>query len=168
MTSPVRFDATVSDRYRLLVMEVLGRLPEGWVGGRVVSVSTADDPTPRGFAYTTKMTGALFPACQVTLFPARMGALSDAACLWVIAHEFAHVTSPVPPQAMIGGRLCPYRGHGRWRLSPLRPEELQGKEEDLADAQACHWGFREEADVFGQEQAEILSSPPARRSWRGR
>jgi hypothetical protein len=153
MTSPVRFDATVSDRYRLLVMEVLGRLPEGWAGGRVVSVSAADDPTPRGFACTTKMTGALFPACQVTLFPARMGALSHAACLWVIAHECAHVASPLPRSAMIAGRLCLYRGNGRWRLSPLRQEKLKEKEENLADAQACDWGFREEAEVFGREQA---------------
>ena len=111
-----RVSPDTPERYRRLVREVLQRLPDGWAGGEEWSVTVADDPAARGFAYAR--------GAAVTLLPSKLDTLSDPACRWAIAHEFGHVAPVLPRRGILAGRHCLYV-NGRWRASTLAPARLE-------------------------------------------
>ena len=147
----------VPERYRHLVEEVLRRLPPGWAGDETLSVVSSDDPAPLGFACVVYERAARAWGEVVTLYPALLDRLSEAACRWVIAHEFGHVAARLPQLGRLAGRACLYVG-GRWRISRADPKRLKDLYEEAANHLAVTWGFEKDWDTFEGERSTLFGS----------
>lgn len=146
---------TVPERYRRLVMEVVCRLPEDWDAHATWSVEASEEQNVRGYASALReeeAEGDIEESDQiwtVTLYPALLNRLSDAACQWVIAHELSHVASGLPTGSIvIGGKP-----HTRVKGTVDRYVEAPERNvcEDAADGRVLDWGFSMELDAFLRE-----------------
>jgi hypothetical protein len=145
----------VPERYRRLVQEILWRLPEGWDERAEWSVDVSPEETPRGYASVRREeegegdTSDSIQLWVVTLYPALLDRLSDAACRWAIAHEFGHVASGLPT----GSIVIDGKPHTRVKGTPDFYEEAPDKamQEAAANQLAVKWGFSEEFAAFLRE-----------------
>jgi len=134
----------VNPRYRSLLRECLGRIPDS---GRQVRLRTEIRLRRRGtlpgvVGLTTFYVEGYAPngvakeesgAHTVTFYTNLMDKLTDRAVVAVMAHELAHV----------------------WLNEHLRPEASKSREDD-ADMLADMWGFQEELSALA-EQTEPLT-----------
>ena len=147
-----KIDPSVPPRYRRLLREVAERLPKGWDDHAEWEVESNPDQHPQGYACVLQYEeGARETVMNytVTIFPGLLDRLSDSACRWVFAHEFAHIASKVRTGSIaIGGR--PYT-----RVSGAEYVEAPSKKvhEDAADRIAMDWGFDRELLTFLDEGA---------------
>jgi hypothetical protein len=136
------------DRYKRLCREVVFRLPSEWDSEVEWSVDTDREPSPGGYANVLREEEAadLITPCEITLYPALMDRLSDAACRWVIAHEFAHAASGIP----CGSITIDGKPHTRVKGTVDLYEQVPAKKvhEDAADRIAMDWGFTSELPAF--------------------
>src|SRR5262249_41508139 len=99
----------LSGRYRALLREIFDRLPSGWDEPRTFSVAIGGGAPGFGCALrfdegedTDDPMGEQL--WLVTLYPALLDKLSDAAVRWVIGHELAHVASGCVCGIVVDGR----------------------------------------------------------------
>ncbi len=146
---------TAPERYRRLVADVLWRLPEDWDAARTWGVEFSDDPGPRGYASARREEegeGEIEQLWFVTLYPALLDRLSDAACRWVIAHELGHVASGLPH----GSVLIEGKPYTKVKGTTDEYEEAPATEdqEDVASKIAMEWGFTGELTVWLKEDED--------------
>ncbi len=148
----------VPERYRRLVADVLWRLPEAWDAAREWSVEISSKTSPKGYASARREEegeGEIEQLWTVTLYPALLDRLSDAACRYPIAHEFGHVASGLTTGSItIGGKhLTKIKG------SKDEYEEAASTDdhEDVAEKISLEWGFSSELTTFLKEEDEKLS-----------
>lgn len=149
---------TVPNRYRRLVADVLWQLPEGWDAHAEWSLHISLAPRPRRYGTALRVeqkqredegTGQRW---VITFYPALLDRLSDAACRWVIAHQFGHVASGLPTGSIvIGGQPSP-RVQGQSDKAVESPPKKA--HEDAADRLGLKWGFSEERQEFLSEEAK--------------
>lgn len=133
-------------------------MPEGWDRGIEWSVDVGDEPEePEGLAC---MDPTAPGPCIVRLFPSRMDRFSDAACRWIIAHEFGHLAPVLSFRVTIEGQPCLFID-GVWRRSLASSERLEDLYEEAADRGAWEWGFHAECEAFAAEvEAEPCHDAP--------
>ncbi len=146
------FHPDVPERYRRLVADVLWRLPEAWDAAREWSVEISSETTPRGYASARHEEGTEEETEQswiVTLYPALLDRLSDVACRYPIAHEFAHVASGLGQGSITleGKHLTKIKG------SKDEYEEAASTDdhEDVAEKISLEWGFSSELTTLLKE-----------------
>ena len=86
----------------------------------------------------------------VTLYPALLERLSDAACRWAIAHEFGHVASGLPMGSIVikGKPMTKIKGtKDEYEEAPSKDDQ-----EDVAEKIALEWGFSGELTTFLAEE----------------
>jgi len=150
-----RIDNSLPDRYRRLVEEVLLRLPEGWDERVEWSAEGSGEEHPPCYGSALRLeedeTDGGMQLWEVTLYPALLDRLSDPACCWVIAHEFAHVASGLPVgSVLVGGKpLTRIKG----TVDQYQEAATKTDSEVAADRIALEWGFDAERQVFPTEDA---------------
>jgi hypothetical protein len=137
-----RFEPSGPERYKRLGIEVASSLPEGWDEHAEWSVEASPEQA-RGYASTLALEEEAGDTCTpyvVTLYPTLMNRLSDSACRWVFAHEFAHIASKLKMGSIgiRGKAYTPMQG-GHYVEAP--PKNVH---EDAADKIALEWGFDRE------------------------
>jgi hypothetical protein len=142
----------VPNRYRHLFSEVLGRLPADWDAARTWQVEVSSEENPRGYAcaqHETESDGDIEQVWIMTLFPSLMDHLSDAACQWVIAHEFGHIASGLCGPSLVhkGIGYAPVKGTTNQYDEVVSTND----QEDIAEKQALEWGFSPELQAFLRE-----------------
>lgn len=144
-------------RYKVLLRRVLEQLPDGWDDFRTFGVLLGEG-RPVGYACALRFEGVETHEGEdeahseqtwvVTLYPEWLDHLSDAAVMWVIAHELAHVASGCPCGiatsdgrriTRLWGTVDTYR-----ELGDLEVEVNEG----TANVIARDWGFSQEETAF--------------------
>ncbi len=139
----------LSERYRRLTQEVLCRLPWEWDVHCTWVIEESEKRSPQGYGSAHREEegeGDCEQFWVVTLYPAMLDRLSDAACRWVIAHELAHVASGLPT----GSIVIRGKPHTRIKGTVDEYQETASKvvHEDTADEIALEWGFSEEMQAL--------------------
>jgi hypothetical protein len=135
--------ASLTERYRRLVQDVISRLPDRWnvVRGqppkRVTFTETEDLPEqPMGFAVTLFREDSPFRRTvtehSILLFSCNLSECTDDVVRWVVAHELGHVVT----------------SHLKRRVSEERREEL-------ADSVAVGWRFSREREAWEAWNSQI-------------
>lgn len=148
----------VPGRYRALIIQIIERLPEGWDDLAVWSMRVGEDPPPG--VYARVQPDEVTAADEVTsftieIFPSMMGLLSDEACRWVIAHEFAHIASGVRHASLVirGKRYIRVTGE-TYREAPTTDGY-----ENSAESIALAWGFGPEHKAWLTDNEKLAESP---------
>ncbi len=144
----------VPARYRRIVTDVLWRLPEAWDAAREWSVEISAETTPRGYAsarHEDESDGEIEQVWIVTLYPELLDRLSDAACRYIIAHEFGHVASGLSMGciSIYGTRYSPVKG----TANEFEEVTSTDDQEDVANLMAMDWGFSSELAIFLKGEA---------------
>ncbi len=146
------FHPDVPERYRRLVADVLWRLPEAWDAAREWSVEISAETSPKGYASARREEegeGEIEQLWIVTLYPALLDRLSDAACRYPIAHEFGHVASGLSMGSISidGTRFSPVKGTANEYEEATSTDD----HEDVAELIVMEWGFSGELATFLKE-----------------
>ena len=145
----VRLDPGLPDSYKRLCREVVFRLPWGWDTDAEWAVTVDWDQNTRGYISVLreeKPAGGLATNYMIAVYPTLMDRLSDCACRWVFAHEFAYIRSGF----RCGSIVIRGKPYTRVSGSTNRYEEGPPKnvQEDAADRIAMDWGFTSELTAF--------------------
>lgn len=151
----------LSPRHQRLVREVYSRIPhvDRVFACRTISIVESPDPTPKGYAHVrreeeteTQPWEADFApeqAWTMTLYPAMLDHLSDAAVRWVIVHEFGHIASGCRTGSVeVGGVTYTQQSPGVYIQAPSKAVH-----EDSAEVIALSWGFDAECQAWLREDA---------------
>jgi hypothetical protein len=99
--------------------------------------------------------GAAEQLWLVTLYPAWLDGLSDAAVRWAIAHELGHAASGMACGSLvISGRRYTKVSVGEDEYRKITPEDEEGSEK-IADAIVRAWGFWAEEEAFEEEAPRL-------------
>jgi len=154
-----KFGQSIPQRYKRLGSEVALTLPEGWDEHAEWTVEVGSMENPSGYACVLPFeeeAGELVCPYVVQIYPSLMDRLSDSACRWVFAHEFAHIASKLR-SGSITHQGVPYTQARKDEYAPTPPKNVH---EDTADNIALAWGFDRELQAFliedsaGMEQVE--------------
>ena len=152
---PMYIAHNVPNRYRRLVTEVLCRLPADWDAARTWEVGVSSEQTPRGYGsarHEIEADGEIEQVWIMTLYPSLIDRLSDAACLWVIAHEFGHIASGLSGASLVieGIGYTPVKGTANQYKEIVSTED----QEDIAEKLALEWGFSSELQAWLKEDSD--------------
>jgi hypothetical protein len=147
MRYQANFSPFVPERYKRIAMEVALSLPEGWDDRAEWDVEVGSDEHPRCYASTLAEEEAAGETCTpyvIKIYPLMMDRLSESACRWVFAHEFAHIASKIRMGSIVVDGKPYTRTHGNeYKEAPSR-----NVHEDAADKIALDWGFDRELMSF--------------------
>jgi hypothetical protein len=135
-----KFEPLVPERYKRIAIEVASRLPEGWDEHAEWSVEVGSNEHPKGYASVMRDEEGAGDTCTtywIQIYPSLMDDLSDSACRWVFAHEFAHIASKLSMGSIVIKGEPYTRTHGNEYVK-ASPENVH---EDAADKIALNWGF---------------------------
>lgn len=140
----------VPSRYGRLVHDVALSLPQDWDEHAEWGVEVSWEKTPQGYASTfrdeesAEESEEIVKTYVITIYPALMDSLSDSACRWVLAHEFAHIGSKL----RFGSVVIKGRPHARVQGNEYREAPSRKSHEASADNLALVWGFDRELQAF--------------------
>lgn len=176
-----------SERLRRLIDQVWQRLP-AWerhvLRERLLYISDGprmEEGDNSGIAYAEGISKRVTSGCAAlavedlpfTITLCRVAeAESDAACMWIIAHELAHIVLRHPEMTLLLESLCTDEPDAAYTVTDLL--DLWKWQEDQADLQAWLWGFRDEhkaaTEAFPKARrarwfVDAVAREPAARGW---
>ncbi len=149
-------DSDLPDRYQRLVTDVVLRLPEGWDVHAEWFVTVNWENSRHGYGSVLRLEEGepdTFQGWVVELYPALLDWISDAACRWVIAHEFAHVASGIPTGSMVieGKKYTRIKG----TVDQYQKTPSNHVSEDATDSIALGWGFSSDLQAFLKDKLDV-------------
>jgi len=145
-------NSSLPERYQRLVTEVVFRLPAEWDANVEWSagLDLKQNPSCYGSALRQEETeedyADAIQVWEISLYPNLLDRLSDAACRWMIAHEFGHVASGLPTGSITIAGIPLTRVRGAVDCYVEVP--IKDDHEDAANGIALKWGFKTEREAF--------------------
>jgi len=135
--------------YGRLCQEVVFRLPWDWDENETWDVTVDWVASSQCYASVLREEDADGAPCTITVYPALMDRLSDPACRWVFAHEFAHIASGL----RVGSIVVHGKPYTQVRAGEYEAAPAKTVHEDAADRIAMEWGFTSEHTAWLAEDA---------------